>query len=120
MSLQTQVILSHIDYGAIIAKRRYNFQYLSSALGRSNLLHLPSVDSFACPMVYPFMTDDKTLKGRLIENKVFVARYWPNVLEWSKEGDIEHRFATEIIPLPIDHRCGECDMREIIKIIKTT
>lgn len=118
MSPQTKEILSQIDYDSIIEKRRQNYLYLSKALGEKNLLQLPSIDSFTCPMVYPFMTDDESLRGQLIKNKVFVARYWPNVLEWCKEGDLEYRFAKQIIPLPIDQRYGEEDMKRIIEIIK--
>ena len=69
-------------------------------------------------MVYPFMTDDKSLRGRLLENKVFVARYWPNVLEWCKEEALEYKLVTQIIPLPIDQRYVKEDMQRILNIIK--
>lgn len=116
MSPQTQSILSHIDYQAVIQIRRQNYRYLSEALGEMNLLQLPPMDSFTCPMVYPFMTNDKSLRKRLIENKVFVARYWPNVLEWCEEYELEYKFAIGIIPLPIDQRYTEFEMNEIIQI----
>lgn len=117
MSPQTQAILSRIEYKPIVEKRRQNYQHLSKALGDKNLLNLPPIDSFACPMVYPFMTDDKSLRSRLIENKVFVARYWPNVFDWCKEGDLEYKLASQIIPLPIDQRYGEEEMKKIINIL---
>lgn len=118
MSSQTKEILSQIDYGLIIEKRRQNYEHLHIALGEKNLLQLPSMDSFTCPLVYPFMTDDESLRGRLIQNKVFVARYWPNVLEWCSKDEVEYKLATHIIPLPIDHRYGKREMDEIIKISK--
>ena len=117
ISPQTVTILSQIDYESIIEKRRQNYQSLNKALGDKNLLQLPSMDSFVCPMVYPYMTKDETLRGRLIKNKIFVARYWPNVLEWCKETDIEYKLATKIIPLPIDQRYGINDMNRIIEIV---
>lgn len=117
MSPQTQSILSHIDYEAVIQQRRLNYLFLSDALGEMNLLQLPPMDSFACPMVYPFMTNDGSLRAQLIENKVFVARYWPNVLEWCSNDDIEYRLATGIIPLPIDQRYCEKIMQIIINLI---
>ena len=117
MSPQTKEILSQIDYDSIIEKRRQNYLYLSKALEEKNLLQLPSNDSFNCPMVYPFMTDDESLRGRLIQNRIFVARYWPNVLEWCGENDLEYKLATLIIPLPIDQRYGVEDMERIIAII---
>lgn len=120
MSSQTQSILSQIDYHKIIERRRQNYQYLCKALGEMNLLRLPSMDSFVCPMVYPFMTDDESLRGRLIENKVFVARYWPNVLDWCKNDDFEYKLATQVISLPIDHRYGEIEMNKIIEFLRIT
>lgn len=118
MSHQTKTILSQIDYDFVIEKRRQNYQYLSNALAEKNLLQLPSMDSFTCPMVYPFMTDDYFLRERLIQNKIFVARYWPNVLEWCKEEDLEYKFVSRIIPLPIDQRYDKDDMKRILEIIK--
>ena len=118
LSSQTRSILSQIDYDLIIEKRRRNYQFINNALKEKNLLQLPSMDSFVCPMVYPFMTDDETLRERLIENKVFVARYWPNVLDWCKEEYIEYKLANQIIPLPIDQRYGRDDMEWILEIIK--
>jgi hypothetical protein len=117
MSSQTQTILSQIDYEAVIQQRRQNYRYLREALGEMNLLQLPPMDSFACPMVYPFMVNDESLRVRLIENKVFVARYWPNVLEWCSKDDIEYKLATRIIPLPIDQRYGEKNMQIMINLI---
>jgi len=118
ISSQTRSILLQIDYDLIIEKRRNNYQIISKALEDKNHLQLPSIDSFVCPMVYPFMTNDKSLREQLIRNKVFVARYWPNVLEWCKEEDIEYKLAAQIIPLPIDQRYSKSDMERILEIIK--
>lgn len=118
MSAQTSSILTQIDYKSIIEQRRNNYQLLSDELGAMNLLLLPPMDSFVCPMVYPFMADDESLRARLIENKVFVARYWPNVIEWCEDGDLEYKFAKQIIPLPIDQRYGVEEMERIIIILK--
>lgn len=117
MSLQTKSLLAGIDYATIIEKRRQNYQYISKALGEKNLLELPPIDSFVCPMVYPFMTADEALRGRLIQQKVFVARYWPNVLEWTDADSIEYQMVTRIIPIPIDQRYDQKDMQRIIDLI---
>lgn len=117
MSIQTQNILKHIDYKKIIDRRRQNFQYLCAMLGSNNLLKLPSMDSFICPMVYPFLTNDNTIRDRLIKNKVFVARYWPNIIDWCNEDTIEYYLCNNIIPLPIDQRYEQTDMNRIINVI---
>jgi len=53
----------------------------------------------------------------LIENKVFVARYWPNVLDWTTKDDIEYLFAYQMHPLPIDQRYGKEDMNILLDLI---
>lgn len=118
MSFQTKWLLGHIDYKKVVARRMENFQYLQEAIGGKNVLSLPDMDTFACPMVYPFMTNtDHDLRKELISNKVFVAKYWPNVEE--KEGfDAEYDLAMRIIPFPCDQRYGKENMDRIVELIK--
>lgn len=117
MSPLTCALLTSIDFADVKQRRIDNFLALHSRLCESNLLPIPSLDSFACPMVYPYYSDDPTLKQRLIQDEIFVATYWPNVMEWCSNGDLEYKLATRIIPLPIDHRYGMKDMRRIINTI---
>lgn len=118
MAYQTQDILTHIDYDKVIAKRRVNFEYLHKYIGAHNQLVLHELDTFACPMVYPFIGPASVdLRSKLIENKIFVARYWPNVLDWAKPDDLEYTLTTRLIPLPIDQRYNIEDMGRIIRII---
>ena len=68
-------------------------------------------------MVYPFMTDtNRNLRKELIDNKIFVARYWPNV-EMLNGFETEFNMANGIIPLPCDQRYGEREMDRIIDVI---
>ena len=94
-----------------------NFAHLHDALKDKNFLQLPNWDSYICPMVYPFMIkSDRNLRKELIDNKVFVAKYWPNVQK-NANYELEYEFATKVIPLPCDQRYGEECMRKIIEII---
>lgn len=118
MAVNTKWILNHIDYDNVIVRRRDNFQYLHVALAEKNQLHLPSLETFVCPMVYPFMmATDRNLRKELIENKIFVARYWPNV-EMDEGFAKENNMANKVIPVPCDQRYGRDDMNRIIEIIK--
>ena len=117
MSSKTRDLLCHIDYQKVIARRRANFAYLHETLKDKNFLHLPDLNSLICPMVYPFVSkSDRNLRKKLIDNKVFVAKYWPNIQELSNY-ELEYEFATRMIPLPCDQRYGEEDMRKIVEII---
>ena len=117
MSILTKTLLKGLDYSAIKSKRKKNYAILSDYLDSMNQLVIPLADSFACPMVYPFMTPDLTIRKRLIDNKVFVAKYWPNIKDWCKPEDPEYDMAEQIIPLPIDQRYGDKEMEYIIDII---
>lgn len=120
MAYQTQDILLHIDYQNVIAKRRTNFEYLHKELGSYNQFVLPELNTFACPMVYPFIASAKVdLRSIFIAHKIFVARYWPNVLDWVRPDDLEYVLTTSLVPLPIDQRYGGEDMDRIIEILKT-
>lgn len=113
MSALTKTLIDSIDFDEIKTIRRRNFQILHEALGKDNRLHIPAMDSFACPMVYPYFTEDSSLKKKLIDNKVFVATYWPNVFKWCSEDSLEYQFTDRIIAIPIDQRYGEDDMNYI-------
>jgi hypothetical protein len=55
-------------------------------------------------MVYPFLYNDRYLKVHLIQEKIFVATYWPNVFEWTQKGMFENFLSHCLVPLPIDQR----------------
>lgn len=118
MSNLTEALLSSIDYDSICEQRISNFKYLCKHLSLLNGLQMPPLESFACPMVYPFYAKISKLKERLISNQVYVATYWPNVLNWCNPDDLEYKLTTNIIPLPIDQRYDIDDMDYIINIIK--
>lgn len=110
-------IFNSIDFVNIKNIRRKNFILLHNILGKNNKFSIPDTDSFECPLVYPYLTSDKSLKRKLIENKVFVATYWPNVFKWCKENSLEYQLADRLIAIPIDQRYGEKEMKYIIKIL---
>ena len=77
------------------------------------------MDSFACPLVYPYLCKNgKDLKKHLIEHSIFVATYWPNVLEWTKQNDLEYELANNVVCIPIDQRYGIKEMDTIIQFIQ--
>ena len=117
MSKLTERMLSSINFEVVKKRRVENFEYLHSLLEKKNRFDMPSMDSFACPMVYPYLTKDDTLRKKLIENKVFVATYWPNVKEWTTSGMLEYELMDKLIPVPVDQRYGVGEMNEIINII---
>ena len=118
MSFKTQEILGHIDYEMVENRRRANWQYLHSQFRERNHLSLPGLDSFACPMVYPLMVDDgEQLRRKLIEGKVFVAKYWPNVMDDGIH-KTEFLLSSQIVSIPCDQRYQEEDLERIVKLLE--
>lgn len=117
MSSLTEALLRSVDYKWVKERRSHNFEYLHKKLKSTNLLNLNEVGMGLCPLVYPYLTTDKKMKKRMIENKIFCATYWPNVFEWCKEESMEWTLADCLTSLPIDQRYDESDMQYILSVI---
>lgn len=115
MSNLTEKILCSIDYESVKQLRRCNYMQLDEQLSATNGIHLP-LDVDAVPMVYPYLTDDATLRQRLIANCIYVATYWPNLAKLNYD-TLEECLAKKIIALPIDQRYNKEDMKRIIESI---
>jgi hypothetical protein len=112
MSKFTKRMMRAINYQDVFNKRRANYEILRKSLGGKEL------SSDEVPMIFPYMTNDgQSLRNHLIQNKIFVAKYWPNVEEWAGKDTLETYMTNNILPLPIDQRYGEDDMNRIIKNI---
>lgn len=117
MSKLTHALLRNVDYEAVRATRKRNFTQLHEALGNKNELSFEMNDIDA-PMVYPYLVDDGAGKRKmLIENRVYTAMYWPNVLEWCAESELEYTLATNLLAIPVDQRYGEQEMAAIMEYL---
>ena len=116
MSKITQFIMSSIFYKSIADRRISNYTYLHDNLSSSNTLSV-DLERKNVPMVYPFLSEDINLRKKLIDNKVYVASYWPNVNNMSNLESVESQFAVNLIPIPIDQRYGNDDLNKILEII---
>ena len=116
MSKITKFIMSSICYKSVADRRIGNYTYLHDNLGSSNTLSV-DLERKNVPMVYPFLSEDINLRKKLIDNKVYVASYWPNVKNMSNLESVESQFAVSLIPIPIDQRYGKDDLNKILEII---
>ena len=102
MSKLTEAILCSIDYEEAKVHRLRVYKELHKVLHYENRfkfeLNLDDV-----PMVYPyFIEDGEQKKKELIKSRIYVATYWPNVLEWSKEDYLEYKLTSTLITLPLN------------------
>jgi dTDP-4-amino-4,6-dideoxygalactose transaminase len=110
MSKLTQRILESFDYVNIALKRRRNFDYLHSKLKSTNSLTL-NIKNDMIPMVYPYLVPNgNKLKKKLIAKKIYVATYWPSVMENCEKASFEFTLANNTVCLPIDQRYGIDEM----------
>ena len=108
LSRLTENLLRGIDYARVQRVRTANWRRLSERLGKLNELALTeTVGPFAYPLLVP---NDRMLRKKLIEQKIYVPTLWPAVLERCGEATWEHRLALDLLPLPVDQRYGADDM----------
>lgn len=113
----TLALMGNIDYEEAKHKRLANFNFLHEHLQSSFPFAMKEDD---VPMVYPlYLENGDVVRTKLIQNQIFTARYWPNVLNDARPTDLEFSLTMNILPLPIDQRYGKEDMDRIIKIIRT-
>lgn len=113
MSNFTKRMMGGIDYERVAQRRIDNYNLLRRQLG-GRMLNYGEI-----PMIFPYTSEaGQKLRRNLIENKVFVAKYWPNVDEWAGETALETWMANHILPLPIDQRYDKEDMQRIVNLIK--
>ena len=116
MSKVTQHILNGIDYNRAKLIRERNFYYLHSQLQKTNLISI-NFDVISGPMIYPYLTDDPNLRKRLINSKIYIATYWPELKKRVEINMDEKRLIEYLLPLPIDQRYKIIDMKRIVDII---
>jgi len=117
MSHVTREILSGIEYTECMRVRKRNFNFLHKHLKDYNLFKFDFPEDQS-PMVYPFLVADRQLKLHLIQKKIYVATYWPNVFEWTTADMYENYLARCVVPLPIDHRYSLPDMFWLLTTLK--
>lgn len=115
MSRLTENLLRGVDYEAVRARRESNFRFLDNALREKNALDLARTGTF----MYPFLSaNGRELRKKLIEKKIYIPLLWPGVLERADKASLEYRLADNILPLPIDQRYGEEEMKYILTAIE--
>lgn len=117
MSPLTRALLRGINYRECKNRRIENFKFLNDQLLLVNELELILPEAVPA-MVYPLLLSKKGLRSKLIERKIFVPAYWPNVLKWTKHKMFEHQLASHMICLPVDQRYNLNDMEYIVNILK--
>jgi len=116
MSLLTQAMMSAASYSFACQRRNDNFQYLHERLAEINELKL-NFSSVNGPLHYPLLIPGSGLRKLLLDEKIFVAEYWPAVRTWAGKDTYEHYLTDHLLALPIDQRYEQKDMDRIVENI---
>lgn len=117
MSQLTERLLYSIDYRRARAVRARNAQYLHEQLAKYNQLDLDISESTA-PLCYPLIPNVRTASKReLINHRIFIPTYWPEVLNRVQKGSFEWNLVTNGLFLPCDQRYTEDDMDRLISLL---
>lgn len=117
MSNLTQTLMGNINYQDAKIKRLKNFIFLHDVLKEKNKIQI-DLHTDDVPMVYPFRTADETLRSKLVQNKIYVAKYWPIEEEFDcMKSEKAQKLANSIVPLPIDQRYDLDDMKRILEVM---
>ena len=116
MSALTEKILCGIDYEEVKKIRVQNYLYLQEVLASSNHFEYELKDN-AVPMVFPYLSNHGSLLNRLIQNKIYIATYWPNISDWCDSNQLEFTLYKNLISIPVDQRLSVGDMNKILDFI---
>ncbi len=115
ISKLSRAIYDNASLDIIKEKRNTNFNYLHSFFKDTNELNL--ITSNCGPLVYPLLIEGGSLlKNKLIQNDVFVATYWKNIVPYLNENSIESYLVENLVPLPIDQRITKEELDKIISL----
>jgi len=118
MSALTQRLLEHIDYRSAEERRLRNYARYHRALGGENALPAPA-DPAHAPLCYPFWNHRADLHAALAAQRIFVAKYWPNIRgESGTPEDLEYRLSTQCLALPCDQRYGDAEIDRVIEALR--
>lgn len=118
MSRTTQQLLMSIDYEQVRSTRNANFHFLHMQIEAYNQLRMDFSDANG-PMYYPFLIDrGEQLKDLLLKHRIYTDDFWEEVISRVSSSSFEYRLAKHLIPLPIDQRYNEADMRTIVRIVR--
>lgn len=115
MSKTTHILLQNINYKRVKKIRTNNYNYLKRKLNKINKIKVKNIKG---AYMYPlYIENADEIRNKLIENKIYTAKLWPNVLKNEKLDINAYNFAKNIIPIPVDQRYNKEDMKRIIEVI---
>lgn len=119
ISKVSQLLLRSINFHEIQQLRLRNYYWLDSILAKSNTLLLTPAPSDV-PFCYPYLPEKPISRHRLKNANLFIPTLWPDVTKRPVKGyDTERKISTDLLPLPIDHRCSLSDLKRLVDNLRS-
>lgn len=115
MSVLTRKILGNIDYLEVAKKRRRNFEILHNEFRDIQMMNIE--ESNSVPYVYPLKLPIG-IHMELVAKKIYIPLLWKEMLTTQPKESIEYIYAATVLPLPIDQRYNEDDMKYLVDEVK--
>lgn len=120
MSALTRAILDGSDYIRNRQRRLENFRTVHSLLSEINCMDpFRYMDKETVPMIYPLVVENDELLGKLLEAKHFQGHWWAYITNELPVDTMEYWLSRYMIPITIDQRYEEEDIRSICSIVKS-
>ncbi len=120
MSKLSQRLMASVDYERVQIARSTNFRALAG-----HLREIPGVEMAMCsdsanrvPLALPVIIRRPGVREAMIRRRVFVPCYWPEILDKVAMPELEAQLVHYLMPLPIDQRYNEEDMRAIAERLR--
>ena len=109
MSRLTENLLHGIDYERVEEVRTNNFRYLDKQLKKFNkcAVIIPK-GAYAYPL---YLEKGAKIRKVLQQQKIYIPTLWPAVFTICENTELEYQMAENILPLPVDQRYEEKDMK---------
>ena len=115
MSKLTENILKATDYDFVRERRLSNYRILKDLLPGDNVF---TRNEPSCPFAYPYYHKDGIrLRKHLAEKNIFVPTNWSYLIKKLPEGSLGYDWSANILPLPVDQRYGEEEMKIIAEAV---
>ena len=116
MSPITRNLLNAVDYEEARSRRDANWAILHKAFGDTNKLSLRFPRG---AFMYPLLIGDATgIREAMAKRGIYIPMLWPGVSDRCPSSSVAGNYAKNILPLLLDQRYGEDDMRMLIDSLK--
>lgn len=118
MSALTSAMLDGANYEHNKKKRKENFKLAHTLYEAINKIDtVKYLDEDTVPMVYPLVVEDDELLKCLQDAKHFQGHWWKYITKELPKETFEHWLSRYVIPITIDQRYDESDIKYIYSIV---